>query len=84
MKPFEIALKHMLTVLSKNPKMTTGVVIDPAGNAWVANNWEVIEGVVSNDPPRPISTKGGGSGIVVIYGVAAPVKTPLRRRVRTP
>jgi len=165
MKQFEIALKHMLTVLSKNPKMTTGVVnmirpngtqpaprgftgnnainvawgvsidgnddvwvgnfwgrgvvlmagddtkghpvgtktgdaihvfrsgsiqmvtdvvIDPAGNAWVANNWEVIEGVVSSDPPRPISTKGGGSGIAVIYGVAAPVKTPVMGPVRRP
>ncbi len=165
MEGFEIALKHMLTVLAKNPKMTTGVlnmirpdgtqpaptgftgnnainvawgvsidgnddvwvgnfwgrgvvlmagddtkghpagtktgdaihvfqsgsiqmvtdvVIDPAGNAWVANNWEVIEGVVSSDPPRPISTKGGGSGIVVIYGVAAPVKTPVMGQMQQP
>ena len=62
--------------------MVTDVVIDPAGNAWVANNWDVIEGVVSDDPPRPISTKGGGSGIVVIYGVAAPTKTPVMGQAR--
>ena len=163
MEQFKIALKHMLTVLAKNPKMTTGVVnmirpdgtqpapmgftgnnminvawgvsidgnddvwvgnfwgrgvvlmagddtkghpagtktgdgihvfqsgsiqmitdvgIDPAGNVWAANNWDVLEAVVSSDPPRPISTKGGGTGIVVIYGVAAPVQAPLMGQVR--
>ena len=51
------------------------MAIDPAGNVWAANNW--------NDPkaatariPTPLSTWGGGSGITVIYGVAAPVKPP--------
>ena len=34
--------------------------------------------------PRPISTKAGGQGIAVIYGVAAPLKTPLIGQVRQP
>jgi hypothetical protein len=31
---------------------------------------------------HPISTLGGGTGVTVIYGVAAPVKTPLMGPVR--
>jgi hypothetical protein len=58
--------------------------IDPAGNLWVANNWNSIEAATSLDPSRPTSTWGGGSGFTVIYGVAEPVKTPLLGTVRKP
>jgi hypothetical protein len=57
--------------------------IDPAGNVWVANNWNSVEAATSADPSRPTSTWGGGSGFTVIYGVAAPVKTPLLGTVRS-
>ena len=36
------------------------------------------------NPFRPTSTQGGGSGFTIIYGVAAPVKTPLLGTVRKP
>jgi hypothetical protein len=65
-------------------QMVTDVSIDPAGNAWVANNWNNIDAVGDADPARSTSTWGGGSGIVVIYGVAAPVKTPLMGPMRRP
>jgi hypothetical protein len=58
--------------------------IDPAGNLWVANNWNSLEAATAADPFRPTSTWGGGSGFTVIYGVAAPVKTPLMGQVRKP
>jgi hypothetical protein len=58
--------------------------IDPAGNLWVANNWNSVEAATSMDPSRPTSTWGGGAGFTVIYGVAAPVKTPLLGTVRKP
>jgi len=35
-----------------------------------------------SDSHHRTSTWGGGSGLTVIYGVAAPVKTPLFGRVR--
>jgi streptogramin lyase len=57
-------------------QMVTDVSIDPAGNVWVANNWNNLEAAASPNPSRPISTWGGGSGFTVIYGVAAPVKPP--------
>jgi len=57
-------------------------VIDPAGNIWAANNWDVFDAVISDYPAYPRSTWGGGSGFTVIYGIAAPVKTPLMGQVR--
>ncbi|MCC8999636.1 MAG: LysM peptidoglycan-binding domain-containing protein, partial [Candidatus Contendobacter sp.] len=57
-------------------QMITDVSIDPAGNVWVANNWNSLEGAAKPNPPGPVSTWGGGSGFTVIYGVAAPVKPP--------
>ncbi|HUK82658.1 MAG TPA: hypothetical protein VLZ12_08525 [Verrucomicrobiae bacterium] len=63
-------------------QMVTDVSIDPAGNVWVANNWNSLEAAASPDPKRPTSTWGGGSGFTVIYGVAAPVQPPRIGKVR--
>jgi hypothetical protein len=60
-----------------NIQMLTDVVIDPAGNVWAANNWNLPAAVLDDVPAQPTSTWGGGSGFTVIYGVAAPVKAPL-------
>jgi hypothetical protein len=57
-------------------QMVTDVSIDPAGNVWVANNWNNLEAAAGPNPSPPTSTWGGGSGFTVIYGVAAPVKSP--------
>jgi hypothetical protein len=57
-------------------QMITDVNIDPAGNVWIANNWNSIDGVAAEDPVFATSTWGGGSGLTVIYGVASPVKPP--------
>jgi hypothetical protein len=64
-------------------QMITDVSIDPAGNVWAANNWNLLEAAASPDPNRPTSTWGGGSGFTVIYGVAAPVKPPRIGKVQT-
>jgi hypothetical protein len=66
-------------------QMITDVSIDPAGNVWAANNWNVIEAAMADkDPDRPTSTWGGGSCFTVIYGAAAPVKPPRMGQVRQP
>ena len=62
--------------------MVTDVSIDPAGNVWVANNWNALDAAASPDPKRSTSTWGGGSGFTVIYGVAAPVQSPRIGKVR--
>ncbi len=63
--------------------MVTDVSIDPAGNVWVANNWNSLEAAAAGEnPSRPTSTWGGGQGFTVIYGVAAPVQPPRIGKVR--
>ena len=57
-------------------QMLTDVAVDPAGNVWAANNWNDPIAATSADPVRATSTWGGGSGLTVIYGAAAPVKPP--------
>ena len=65
-------------------QMITDVGVDPAGNVWAANNWNASNRWSPNDPLPRTSTWGGGSGLTIIYGVAAPVKTPLMGQVRRP
>ena len=58
-------------------QMITDVVVDQAGNAWAANNWNDVDAVVNDvNPARESTTWGGGTGITVIYGVASPVHAP--------
>ncbi len=45
----------------------TSVTIDPSGNVWLANNWNI----------QPELTNPGGDGLVLFVGIAAPVKTPV-------
>ncbi len=44
----------------------TGVIVDPSGNVWLANNWKNV----------PIQTNPGGYQIVAYLGLAAPVSSP--------
>ncbi len=57
--------------------MITDVVVDQAGNAWAANNWNDVDAVVADvNSARDITTGGGSTGITVIYGVASPLHAP--------
>jgi len=58
-------------------QIITDVAIDPAGNMWVANNWDTPEQGLKRVPAPALSTRFGGNGTVVFYGVAKPVLTPL-------
>lgn len=63
-------------------QLLTDTSIDPAGDVWAANNWNLFAASLDVDPVRRTSTWGGGSGLTVIYGVAAPVKAPKMGKVR--
>lgn len=54
-------------------QMVTDSIVDYSGNIWIANNWNDEQSVVGFEEKERSSTKGGGSGIVVIYGAAKPV-----------
>lgn len=65
------------TIHSGSIQMLTDVVVDQAGNLWCANNWNLPQTVMEAKPDPAYSTWGGGAGVVVIYGIAKPVNTPL-------
>jgi DNA-binding beta-propeller fold protein YncE len=65
-------------------QIITDVAIDPAGNLWVANNWDRPDEGFKKEPGLALSTRFGGNGTVVFFGLAKPVKTPLIGPVRAP
>lgn len=50
--------------------------IGPAGDVWVTNNWQYAPAALGK-VDEALQTLGGGQGVVVFYGMAKPVKTPL-------
>jgi hypothetical protein len=62
----------------KGMQFLTGVMIDPAGNVWVANNIDLMNDVcIKKVPDEAVSTRCGGNGFVEFFGLAKPVKTPV-------
>ena len=64
-------------------QMLIDIDVDPAGNVWVSNNWQDIDAALDR-AAEPLSTLGAGQGVVVFYGLAKPVKTPLIGPVQQP
>lgn len=64
-------------------QMETDLAIDPAGNVWVMNNWQDI-GACFGRLPEALSTRCGGQGVTIFYGMAKPVRTPQIGPVRQP
>jgi len=64
-------------------QMLTDIAVDPAGNVWAMNNWQDIDACIGT-PPEAISTRCGGQGVVVFYGLAAPVVAPQIGPARAP
>jgi DNA-binding beta-propeller fold protein YncE len=59
-------------------QIITDVEIDAAGNVWVANNWDQpVRAGFKKAPEEALSTRFGGNGAVVFFGLAKPVRTPL-------
>jgi hypothetical protein len=56
-------------------QMQTDLAIGPAGDVWVMNNWQDIGSCIGT-PQEALSTRCGGQGVVVFYGMAKPVKSP--------
>lgn len=66
-------------------QIITDVAVDSAGNVWAANNWQLPEKTgFQKVPPEAISTRFGGHGAVVFFGIAKPVLPPLIGPVRVP
>ena len=64
-------------------QLQVDVGIGPAGDVWVTNNWQnYLDAMGKVD--EALQTQGAGQGVVVFYGMAKPVKTPLIGPPRQP
>ena len=64
-------------------QLQTDIAVDPAGNVWVMNNWQDIDSCYAK-PDEALSTRCGGQGVVIFYGVAKPVRAPQIGPARQP
>ena len=64
-------------------QMLVDVSIDPAGNVWVSNNWQDPEACFGKSD-ESLSTRCGGQGMTVFYGMAKPVRAPQIGPARQP
>jgi hypothetical protein len=56
-------------------QLLVDVSIDPAGDVWVSNNWQDPAACYAK-ADEGLSTRCGGQGFVVFYGMAKPVRSP--------
>jgi len=56
-------------------QMQTDLAIGPAGDVWIMNNWQDINSCFGI-PPEALSTRCGGQGITIFFGMAKPVRPP--------
>jgi hypothetical protein len=64
-------------------QLQVDVGVGPAGDIWVTNNWQYWPAAFGK-PDEALSTLAAGQGVVVFYGMAKPVKTPLIGPPRQP
>ena len=64
-------------------QMQTDLAVGPAGDVWVMNNWEDINSCFGT-PDETLSTRCGGQGVVVFFGMAKPVRAPQIGPARAP
>jgi hypothetical protein len=55
--------------------MQTDLAIGPAGDGWGINNRQDIDSCFGT-PDEALSTRCGGQGVVIFFGMAKPVRAP--------
>jgi hypothetical protein len=55
--------------------LQTDIAISPAGDVWAMNNWQDIDSCYPG-AIEALSTRCGGQGVVIFFGMAKPVLTP--------
>jgi hypothetical protein len=64
-------------------QMQTDLAIGPAGDVWVMNNWQDIDSCFGI-PSEVLSTRCGGQGVTIFFGMAKPVRAPQIGPARQP
>src|SRR5262245_17236454 len=56
-------------------QMQTDLAISPSGDVWVMNNWQDIDSCFPG-AAEALSTRCGGQGVTIFFGMAKPVRAP--------
>jgi streptogramin lyase len=56
-------------------QMQTDLAISPSGDVWVMNNWQDIDSCFGTFN-EALSTRCGGQGVTIFFGMAKPVRAP--------
>jgi hypothetical protein len=64
-------------------QMQTDLAISPSGDVWVMNNWQDIDSCFSS-ANEALSTRCGGQGVTIFFGMAKPVRAPQIGPARQP
>jgi hypothetical protein len=56
-------------------QMQTDIAVGPAGDVWAINNWQDIDSCFPG-VAEALSTRCGGQGVVIFFGMAKPVQAP--------
>jgi len=56
-------------------QLQTDIAVGPAGDVWAMNNWQDVDSCYGV-PPEALSTRCGGQGVVIFFGMAKPVRSP--------
>ena len=56
-------------------QLQTDIAIGPAGDVWAMNNWQDIDSCYAG-ATEALSTRCGGQGVVIFFGMAKPVRAP--------
>ena len=56
-------------------QLQTDIAVGPAGDVWAMNNWQDIDSCYPG-APEALSTRCGGQGVVIFFGMAKPVRSP--------
>jgi hypothetical protein len=58
-------------------EMQTDLAIGPAGDVWVMDNWQIRDSCFLNTSHiEAYSTRCGGDGVTIFFGMAKPVRAP--------
>jgi hypothetical protein len=65
-------------------QMLTDIAIGPAGDVWTMNNWQDLDSCFATSPDEALSTRCGGQGVTIFFGLAKPVAAPQIGPARAP
>ena len=68
----------------KARQVADDIAIGPAGDVWTMKNWQDLDICFATPPNEARSTRCGGQGVTIFFGMAKPVAAPQIGPARAP